>query len=51
MIENLVYHTTYDFRYRDAIKTRLEVVDFLNYPSIKQEIDKITDLIRSQDTA
>ena len=47
-IENLVYNTTYDCRYRDAIKSKLEVEDFLAYPSIKPEMDKIADLIRTE---
>ena len=48
LIEDLVYNTTYDCRYRDAIKSKLEVEDFLAYPSIKPEMDRIADLIRTE---
>ena len=34
MSEHLVYNVTYAPRYRDAVKIKLTVSDFLDYPSI-----------------
>ena len=50
MIESLVYDTTYVGRYRDAIKSRLEVADILAYERIKACMASIEAHIRTEQT-
>ena len=48
LIEELVYTASFDGRYRDAIKSRSEVVDVLQYPSIADRIKDVRDAIAQE---
>ena len=48
LIDELVYNVIFDGRYRDAIKSKLTVTDFLDYPSIKSRFDDILKVLREE---
>jgi hypothetical protein len=47
-IEDCLYTNVFDARYRDAKKSGLEVVDFLNYPSVSERITDIHTAIAAE---
>ena len=47
LIEELVYTNVWDCRYKDAIKSKLAVEDFLDYESIRQNLAEILQLLKS----
>lgn len=48
MGQDLIYSNTFDGRYRDAMKSRLDVADFLDYPSVKDRIDAVVDATKAE---
>ena len=46
LLEELVYNDTFDGRYRDAIKSRHDVQDFLQYSSVAKQMSELEALIR-----
>ena len=48
LIEDMVYSTTFDGRYRDAIKSYLELGDFLQYASVAQQLTEINNAIKEE---
>ncbi|CAK9001222.1 Uncharacterized protein SCF082_LOCUS6841 [Durusdinium trenchii] len=49
-LDALVYGSQYDLRYKDAIKSKREVQDFLNYPSLKSTMENIEQKVRQETT-
>lgn len=49
-LDALVYGSQYDLRYKDAIKSKREVQDFLNYPSLKSTMENIEQKVRPETT-
>jgi hypothetical protein len=47
-IEDVVYTTSFDARYKDAKRSGLEVVDFLNYTSCQERLDEIKAAIAAE---
>ena len=47
-IEDLVYTTAFDGRYKDAKKSGLEVIDFLAYASCQERLDEIKAAITAE---
>ena len=50
-IEDVVYTTFFDGRYKDAKKSGLEILDFFAYPSLQERIDEIKAAIASEKPA
>ena len=48
LVNSLVYKDDYDARFRDAVKSRHEAVDFLDYPSVKRELEDVEQALRTE---
>ncbi len=48
LFEQLIYNNTFDGRYRDGIKTKVNVADILDYASIKEKFEEIDAAIRAE---
>ena len=51
LMEELIYTTTYDGRYRDAIKCKGKIADILDYESVKREIDEVSTTLAEERSA
>ena len=51
LIEELVYSNTWDSRYKDAIKSKLRVPDFLDYESVRAHLEDILSQVKAERTA
>ena len=51
LLEALIYTTEWDPRFRDAIKTKMRVVDFMEYESVKKEFDEILTQVQEEKAA
>eukprot|EP00973_Karenia_brevis_P046570 6459306-Karenia_brevis.AAC.1 len=49
IIEQLCYSGQFDSRYRDAIKSRLSVADFLDYTSVQEHFDQLKEAIKTEE--
>ena len=47
-LEELLYKDTFDARYRDAVKSKHEALDFLDYPSVKAKLTAVEDALRKE---
>ena len=47
-IEDMIYGSMFDARYRDAIKSHLELKDFMEYPTVADRTKEIKDAIASE---
>ena len=47
-LDELLYKETFDARYRDAVKSKHEAVDFLDYPSVKAKLAAVEDALRKE---
>lgn len=45
LVEDMVYMNTFDMRYKDCMKSRGEVLDLLDYPSVAERVKEIRDAI------
>jgi len=48
LLDNLVYNTTYDARYRDALRSHLTIAEFLEYDSIASIIASIEAYVKTE---
>ena len=48
VFEALFYSNAWDARYKDAVKTKLRVADFLDYESVREALDELTNQIRAE---
>lgn len=48
VLYRLLYSPEFDNRYKDAIKARHEVADFVAYPSIKKELEAVEGKVREE---
>mgnify|MGYP007045175722 CR=1 FL=1 len=51
MIEDMVYTANWDPRFRDAIKSKCTVADFMSYESVAGAIKDVTDMIGAERAA
>lgn len=47
-IDKLIYSDSFDGRFRDCVKTKSQVEDFMAYPSIAQEVKEVEKLARQE---
>eukprot|EP00959_Pyramimonas_sp_CCMP1952_P475036 9503984-Pyramimonas_sp.AAC.2 len=48
LIEELVYTTEFDSRYRNAVQSKLEAADFLAYESISTRMNEVIEMVRRE---
>ena len=48
LLDKLVYTGDFDGRYRDAIKSKHELDDFLAYPSVAKELQEVEQKVRAE---
>ena len=47
-LEDMIYTTTFDGRYRDALKTHVEIADMLDYVSVSDRIREIREALAAE---
>ena len=47
-LEDMIYTTTFDGRYRDVIKSCVEIRDMLDYPSVSERISEIREALAAE---
>ena len=48
LIEEMVYTIAWDGRFRDAIKSKLKIADFLGYESVKADMDEVLTQLKNE---
>lgn len=51
VIEDMVYTVQWDQRFKDAIRSKLKIEDFLDYESVRAALDHVKDLLTQERSA
>ena len=47
-LDGVLYSDTFDGRYRDAVKSKHECPDFMDYPSVKKRLQEVEEALRRE---